>query len=418
MRKMLIAVAALVFFGTVAVSGETIRVIGSVVAWTDGMKALIPDFEKETGIKVQLETYGEDQLNQKLIVEFTASGGAGIDVFMTRPLQEGRLMRRNGWYEDLEPYYQDDADYDFSDFTVGAIECTNIDGMQTMIPLMLDTEVMYYRKDVFAAKGIKPPTTLDELEAAAKALHDPDNDMNGFVARGQRSALVTQFSSYLYSFGGDFFDMKTGKALINTPEFLGAANFYGGLLNKYGPDGAPNMHWMQATAIFTQGKAAIYTDGSSIYSSVMDPSKSTYHSVTGVMVFPAGPKGHKCYNIVPWGIAISPKSVKKEAAWKFIRFMTNKENTIRIQGDFLNPCARTSAYGIPEGIKGFPPELAAAIEQSAAIGVGYDRPLVTAVGEARDIIGEVVVTAIEGRPTTSAAEIAQKRFQELLDREK
>jgi ABC-type glycerol-3-phosphate transport system substrate-binding protein len=31
------------------------------------------------------------------------------------------------------------------------------------------------------------PTTLDELKAAAEALTDKDNEMYGFVARGQRS---------------------------------------------------------------------------------------------------------------------------------------------------------------------------------------------------------------------------------------
>jgi len=31
--------------------------------------SLVPEFEEQTGIKVELENYGEDQLNQKLITE-------------------------------------------------------------------------------------------------------------------------------------------------------------------------------------------------------------------------------------------------------------------------------------------------------------------------------------------------------------
>ncbi len=420
MKKFALVMILLSLCAAAGMAGESIRVVGSVVSWTDGMKPLIPEFEKETGIKVNLETYGEDQLNQKLLVEFTASGGADIDVFMTRPLQEGRMMRKNGWYEDLAPFFKDDKDFDFEDFTPGSVECTLIDGVQTSIPLMLDTEVMYYRKDVLAAKGIAPPKTFAELEATAKTLNDPAKDFFGFVSRGQRSALITMFSSYLYSFGGDFFDQKTGKSLVDTPEFRAAAEFYGSMLRKYGPPGATNMHWMQASAIFVQGKAAIYIDGSSLYSGILDPAKSAFAKDTGIMVFPAGPKGHRTYNIVPWGIAISPKSAKKAAAWKFIRYMTDKKRTTIIQGKYMNPCARQSAYKDPEGVKGFPPDFAVAMEASAAIseGYGYDRPRVVAVSEARDIIGEVVVTAIEGRDIAPAAKAANAKFQELLDREK
>ncbi len=97
MRKPLLCCALLALFLCVhAAAGETIRVVVQLHPYTDGIKALIPQFEKETGVKVQLEQYGEDQLFQKLSVEFTASGGSGIDVFATRPPQEGAMMAKNG----------------------------------------------------------------------------------------------------------------------------------------------------------------------------------------------------------------------------------------------------------------------------------------------------------------------------------
>ncbi len=66
------------------------------------------------------------------------------------------------------------------------------------------------------------PTTLDELKAATEALTDRDNELAyGFVARGQRNPLVTQFSSFLYSSGGDWFD-ENRQATINAPEALAA----------------------------------------------------------------------------------------------------------------------------------------------------------------------------------------------------
>lgn len=399
-------------------AGETIRVMGYTGPIVDAMKALLPEFEKQTGIKADIETYGEDQHNQKMMVEFTSNGGANIDVFMTRPLQEGRMMRKNGWYEDLAPYFKDDGEYDFADFTPGSIECTNIDGVQTAIPLLNETQVLYYRKDIFATKGLKPPTTFEELEETARLLTDREQDISGFVARGQRAAMITQFSSYLYSFGGDWMDAKTGRSLVNTPEFLAAAAFYGRLLHKYGPPGSLNMSWPQAAAIFGQGKAAMYTDASTVYPALFDPNKSAYSAQTGAAMLPKGPKAHRIYNVTSWGLAMSSKSANKDACWKFIRFMTSKPSITVMQGTFANSCARQSVFKDPEGVKAFPPDLVKAILDSAPYGVGYDRPLVTAVGEARDIIGDIIVSCIEGKDPAPVAKRASEKFQELMDREK
>ena len=197
----------------------------------DNFKTILAGFEKETGIKVEFEAYGEEQLNQKLNTEFVA-GNAGIDVFMTRPLQEGSHMELNGWYEDIRPYAEANADYDLADFTESSRDAVTFNEVMTGIPLVTEQEILYYRKDILEEKGIAVPTTLDELKAAAEKLNDPANNFYGFVARGQRSPLVTQFSSFLYSYGGDWYDKDTWTATIDTPEFLQAVETYAGLLQR------------------------------------------------------------------------------------------------------------------------------------------------------------------------------------------
>ena len=417
MRKMLLALLLVASICPVLCAGETIRLVAVNHPWTDAMKTLLPDFEKETGIKVQLESYGEDQLVQKLMVELLA-GNSSIDAFISRPLMEGKVMHRNGWYDDLEPYYRDDAEYDFNDYTPGSLSCTQVDGVQIAIPLQTEVEVLYYRKDIFDEKGLTVPKTLEEMRETAAKLTDRANGMYGFVARGQRSALISQFSSYLYNHGSFWFDLKTRKSLIDTPEFIAAAKYYGGMLRDYGPEGVQNMSWPQAVAIFAQGKVAMYTEASSLYPNLLDPSKSVVADKTECAMLPAGPIGHKTYDITSWGLSIYSGSKNKDAAWKFIRYMTDKERTLIIQGDFANQCARKSTYTKPEGIKKFPPTLVKAIFDSAPYGVGTTLPPVTAVGEARDIIGEVVVTAINGGDVDAAAKTAHQSFQALLDREK
>jgi len=399
--------------GDMPYAGTTLRLVGANHPWQEAITPLLADFEAATGIKVNFEAYGEDQLNQKLTTEFTA-GGSDIDVFMQRPLQEARVMLMNGWYEDLTDCVAD-PDFDFADFAEGAVGTTTVNGVLTGVPIVTEQEVLYYRKDLLEAAGIAVPTTLDELKAAAEALTDKENEMYGFVARGQRSPLVTQFSSFLYSSGGDWFDAER-QATINTPEALAAIDLYGTLLREYGPPGVLNMSWPQAVAIFAQGNAALYTDASSIYANMLDPEKSTVADKTGVAKFPAGPAGSIMYNVTSWGLAMPSSSQNKEAACEFIKWATSKAIVTKTQGEGTVPGARKSVWADPAGTASFPADWVEAVAASAD-GRGYDRPLVTAVTEARDIIGGAVVTSIEGGDFTTAANDANAQFQALLDGE-
>jgi multiple sugar transport system substrate-binding protein len=399
--------------GDMPYAGVTLRLVGANHPWQVAITPLLADFEAATGIKVNFEAYGEDQLNQKLTTEFTA-GGSDIDVFMQRPLQEARVMQMNGWYEDLTNCVSD-PDYDFADFADGAVGTTMVNGVLTGIPIVTEQEVLYYRKDLLEAAGLEVPKTLDELKAAAEALTDKDNEMYGFVARGQRSPLVTQFSSFLYSSGGDWFDADR-QATINTPEALAAIDLYGTLLREYGPPGVLNMSWPQAVAIFAQGNAAMYTDASSIYANVLDPELSAVADKTGVAVFPAGPAGPIMYNVTSWGLAIPSSSQHKEAACEFVKWATSKEIVLRTQSEGAVPGARDSVWADPAGSAAFPADWVAAVAASSN-GRGYDRPLVTAVTEARDIIGGAVTVAIEGGDFETAANDANAQFQALLDGE-
>src|SRR5438445_9300228 len=81
-------------------AGTTLRILLANHPWAVAIKPLLPSFEKATGMTVKIESYGEDQLAQKLTVEFT-SGSSDIDVFMQRPLQQAKLFARNGWTQDL-----------------------------------------------------------------------------------------------------------------------------------------------------------------------------------------------------------------------------------------------------------------------------------------------------------------------------
>lgn len=397
--------------------GVTLRFLAAQHPWTETIKKEIPAFEEKTGMKVNMEILAEGNLTQKLTVELTAGTGT-VDAFMQRPLQEAKQFEKNGWYADLNTYLKDSkktpADYDFNDFFQGTREVETLNGKVVGIPLVTEQQIIYYRKDLFQQKNIKVPTNMAELEAAAKALNDPGNGFAGIVMRGQGNPAVTQFSSFLYSMGGDF--LKDGKFAIDSPEAIKAFETYGNLLGKYGPPGVLNMHWMQASALFAQGKAGMWVDANSLYLNVADPAKSTVADKVGYALFPAGDKGALPYSITSWGLSIAKSSKQQDAAWEFIKWASSKEITLKTQAAG-NPSARTSVWNNPESTKSWPAEWVDVAKKSGSIGKSTDRPLIINVGKARDIIGEVITAAINGKDLAATAKDRNVKLNELLAEE-
>jgi multiple sugar transport system substrate-binding protein len=394
--------------------GKKVTLLLANHPWGEMLKELVPDFEKATGINVDVQSYFEDQLDQKVSVQLT-SGSSNPDVFMYRPTQQAKLYAKNEWTEPLNTYATNDSEYDLGDFFKSALGSTTVEEKLHGIPILTEREIIYYRKDILEKENIPVPTTFEELEAAAQKLHDPKNEFYGFVARGQRTALITRVASYLYSEGGDW--MTDGKASVNSPEAIKAFTYYGSLIKNYGPPGVLNFNWPQVIGMFAQGQAAFASDADSLYTNAIDPEKSKVVGHIGYAQLPAGDAGSRPTNAAGWGIAMSSKSDEKTAAWELIKWATSKEIMLELQKKG-SPGARQSVMDNPEGAEGFPPELYAVMKASIETGVAYDRPQVISVGEARHIIGEIVQKVIEGEQNIQAvADQANKAFQDIIDKD-
>jgi multiple sugar transport system substrate-binding protein len=169
--------------------------------------------------------------------------------------------------------------------------------------------------------------------------------------------------------------------------------------------------------VFSQGKAAFYTDANSIYKNAIDPDKSTIGDKVGYALFPGGKAGSKPYNITSWALAMNAKAVNKDAAWAFIQWASGKDVVLQTQQNG-NPGVRASVWDNPEGVSGFPKDMVPVIKDSIKNGVGHDRPLIISVGEARDVIGDIVVKAMLGQDIQVSADKANQDFQALIDKDK
>ncbi len=402
--------------GDAAAGSNTVRVTLANHVWTDTIVKAIPQFEEESGLTVELTQLGEDQLSAQYNVQLNA-GTDEIDVMMYRPLQEGKLFAQNGYLADLTERVGSTSEWNWDDFQQGPVDSTTYEDQVVGVPTITEREVLYYRKDLLEKAGLEVPQTLEELEAAAKQIKEQNPDIAGFVARTGKSPAVTQFSSFLYGFGGDFIDDE-GNSAVGSPEAKEAYAYYGRMINDYGPANvSTDMSWPEAMAIFTQGGSAFYTEADSLYQNATDPANSQVADTVGFAPMPAGPAGSRPYNVPSWGLGINEASQNQDNAWKFIEWATSQDMVMQIQQEGV-PGPRNSVWQDPAGTETYPADLAAAIEVSAENGVGHDRPLVIKVGEAREIVGDPIVVGITNGDVETAADSANEAFQQFLDDER
>jgi multiple sugar transport system substrate-binding protein len=400
--------------------GTSIRVMFSKGALGQTIESCLPEFEKQTGIKVQYETFPEDQFRQKVLLELGAGIGA-LDAFWTFAAQEGLKFTHAGWYEPLDAYLKNprltDPAFDLADISKGAVQGNIYDGRLTSLPVQQNTTMLFYRKDLFERLKLKVPQTYAELEETAKRLHNLEEGgqkVVGIVMRGKMAAATSQWAPYLLGMGGTWLT-KDGKPAINSPEAVQALDLYGRLLRNYGPPGAVNYHWYECVSLFVQGKAAMYTDVNSRLFQLEDPAKSQVVGKVGYALFPAGPAGRRP-TMEAISMAVSSKSKKKEAAYLFLEWAAGKDVALKLLVKGV-PVPRASAWKDSRFLtEQKHADWVEASLKSLEIASTEWNPPVIAVSEVRDVVGAAIVSSILGENVKTAADKAAVEMAKIMEK--
>jgi len=175
----------------------------------------------------------------------------GPDVYEDHP---SFAMVQAGQCEPLDDLITDDvkADFNPSDLAVNTIN-----GKLYGIKMIDDMGLLYYRKSLLSDKGITPPTTMDELIAAAKAL---DTGRVKGLFLGNDGGISSMNNLAPWSAGSDFIDTSNNTIIFNNARTVAAyqkvkeLNDSGALLV-----GSPT-DWWDPSAL-TQGLAAMQWTG-------------------------------------------------------------------------------------------------------------------------------------------------------------
>ncbi|KAB0264641.1 ABC transporter substrate-binding protein [Microvirga brassicacearum] len=389
--------------------------------YTDTILPFIPEFEKLTGIKVQVESYSQDEYMNKRLVDLSSGAGTFDVVMMDQSIVQ---YSKAGWVEPLDAYlvnpkFVDAAAYDVNDFLPSLTKNTFINDKRFALPITGEAQILYYRKDVLEKAGLAVPTTFDELYKTAVKLNDPGK-MAGILLRGEKIHTAWNSSGFVWSYGGKIFDNAANptKATFDSPEAIAAITMYAKLLQDAGPVGVGNYTWYETVSDFQQGKAAMYLDASVFMSQIEDPKKSTVSGKVGYAGMPAGPAGAMA-NTGAWMLSMSASSKNKPGAALFLSWITGKETSLKI-GEAAGIGARKSVFEAPSLKKKYPAAWAdATIKSMMPVEPTPGPPRITAIDEWLDIYGGAVnATILKQADAKTNLTAAAERMDKALARSK
>lgn len=139
-------------------------------------------------------------------------------------------------------------------------QLVKVDGQIMAIAFQINAQAMLYRKDMLAEAGIEPPTTYEEILAAAEVLRDKgiiDTPLLGNYKPGWD--LAAQFINLYLGLGGDFFEPGTAKLAIDNDKGRAALDTIKAASAFMGPDFV-TYDSNAAKPVWEAGQAAIEVD--------------------------------------------------------------------------------------------------------------------------------------------------------------
>ena len=331
--------------------GETLKFIGESLPPLEALAEVKGEFERITGVKVEIEQYGQAEVNQKTVADFV--GKTRIYDMILAPHRQLGTYVQNNWLLSLDTFLGDPKLHDPAfDIAIGAMlddkwwhEVSWYNEKLYGLPFHFIAMYTWYRYDVFdnpveqAAFRAKygynlpsPPVTADEVYDTAefftrkkgeklcgKVLLD---DIYGITLMG-KSHVSTWYNilNVLYTFGAREIEVRHGyeygKVIINSPDAAAAFEYYK-KLSKFCPPGLLLADWDASEAAMQQGLAVMGWEWDDAVGAVENPAES---AVAGKIAYTGIPIAkEKAVGIEGWNYFIPKLSKKPELAWLFMQW--------------------------------------------------------------------------------------------------
>jgi len=284
-------------------------------------------------------------------------------------------------------------------------------GTYYALPYVGNSQLFFYRKDLFDKYSLTAPMTWDSVLLAAKKIGAGEK-MYGYVMRAAAgNAVVTDFMPLLWAFGADVFSADQ-KPVVNSPEAVLALKFMLEL-GEVTPPGYTGYNADEVSAQLLQSTAAMSINWPAWIGPMDDPTKS---KIVGKIAFAQVPSEKKKgqAELGAWLVAIPSGSKNSLKAFEFIRWATDSEQmkTAALRG---NPPTRSSVFDDATLLKKF----RAFPTQKASLMGSKPRPRTSAWNEIENAFGIYLSKANSKTMAPEAAlNEANKEITAILNRNK
>jgi len=366
--------------GAGALSGSSIR-FGALANYKgDALEKTFPDFEKATGIKVLIDKLPNPNLADKLTVSF-ASRSPDYDVAM---MDETWIAGLAPYLTSVEPLVTRD-NLDLKQYVPNGLSAGVYNGTRVAMPLDPNVMMLWYRKDLFAAKGVVAPATFDDVIGAAEKLNDPANGVAGISVSGGQDGQVSALAEFLlWNAGGEILtpDKKFG---FNGPAGIKALQTYQRII-KSAPPGVLAYGYAEQINAFYTGKAAMVFYWASIGPDATNPEKSQVAKDVGWASVPNAQRG-------VWTLGISKDSTRKDAAWEWVKWITGPVGSAEFTQNGGGHSPRFDVLNSAEFAQRYP----WAQDYQKALGGARSRPQVSSWNAIDTVIMNMTTSVLSGQ---------------------
>ncbi|MBB3038303.1 ABC transporter substrate-binding protein [Hoyosella altamirensis] len=337
--------------GSFGTSDQTVTIAMVSNSQMQDARALSAQFRADNpDVDLRFVTLSENEARAKITAS-TAMGGGEFDVVMISNYETPQWAEY-GWLTNLSEFARETEGYDEDDFIPSLKDSLSYEGDMYSVPFYGESSFLMYRQDLFDEAGIElsNPPTWTEVAAAAEQLDRPG--LPGICLRGKPGwgEVLAPLNTVINTFGGRWFD-EDWNPQLTSPEVQRAVQFYVDLVREHGQPGAATSGFSECATQLAQGRVAMWYDSTAAVSTIEDPSSSNVVGQIGYALAPVEEKENAGW-LYTWSLGIPATSENKEAAWRFISWMTSQDY-MRLVGETLGwdrvpPGSRNSTYEIPE----------------------------------------------------------------------
>lgn len=380
------------------IKGQTIKWLSTTGLAQEWWVKNLPDFEKKTGVKVEVEMLPFKFVRDKKTTAMV-SGRYTYDVVRVT-IEDLAQCAAAGWLEPVDDRLSSDMR---ESFVPGALGGTvEYRGHVYGIPFWYSLKLFYYNKKMLEKAGIsEPPRTWDELVEQCQKIQAMGLAKTGMAWHWLTGPyLMCDYSLLTWSFGGEICG-KQNYPMFNAGGGLKALQFMVDSVYKYKiVDQATLTYGSEdILRVFCGGDAAFASNWEYMTAVTEDPKESKIVGQARVALHPAIQGLVSATITGPEGFGIAYTAKHKDAAWELLKWMMSPEMQKKQFLALGNLPVLKNMYFDPDLLNA-QPQLDVIFEQMK---YAYDRPKFSWYPEFREILTAEVQNALARKKSPEQA---------------